>query len=206
MIELAEIAFGEVDYKLMPWLRSLEEVRTGRIDCLVGADYKDVPGFVLPSEPWGYTGFSVYTTADQDWQYNQVDSLFSKKVGVVKGYTYGDPLDGLIPKYPTIFKTAAGVDALERNIKQVVSRRLDVFIASTPVADAIIEQMGLTGSVKKVGIIGEPLPLYIACSPANDHSLKLVDLVDQTTRRLRESGELEAIMNKYGLTDWGSRL
>ena len=202
MIELAIAAFGEVDYKLMPWVRSLEEVRTGRVDCVVGADVKDVPGFVLPTEPWGYTEIAVYAAQDQNWQYLNIESLLNKKVGVVKGYTYGDPVDSLIPKYPAIFKAVAGSDGLERNIKQVVSKRLDALIASTFVAEAIINDMNLVGSIKKVGVIGKPLPMYIACSPANEHSIQLVDQVDRTTRRLRESGELEAILNRYGLSDW----
>ncbi|MCR8922967.1 transporter substrate-binding domain-containing protein [Dasania sp. GY-MA-18] len=202
MIELAQRAFGSIDYKLMPWSRALEEVRSGRVDCVVGADVRDVPGFVLPHENWGTTQIGIYRLKEESWSYQGFESLLSQKVGVVKDYTYGEPMDSQIPMYPKVFKIAAGEDGLSRNIKQLMSKRLDAFIASTAVANTLIKQMGLEDRISNIAVLGRPLVMYIACSPANERSFQLIDQVDQATRRLRASGELELILNKYGLSDW----
>ena len=202
MIELAQRAFDNVDYQQTTWVYALDDVRTGRADCIVGADINDVPGFVLPKESWGDTPINIYIKTGVDWQYEGLDSLFDKSVGVVQGYTYGNPLDGLIPKYPGVFKISKGMDGIERNIKQVMLGRLDAFIASDTVTQHLISKMQLKGELKNVGSVRESTPIYLACSPASDKSLKLVKLADQTIQRLRASGELTQILNKYGLSDW----
>lgn len=43
---------------------------------------------------------------------------------------------------------------------------------------------------------------YIACSPAKESSKVLMKLVDEGTDKLRQSGELQKILDKYGLKDW----
>jgi polar amino acid transport system substrate-binding protein len=201
MIEIARKAFGEVDYKLMPWRRAVKEVRDGRSDCVIGTDKLETPDFVFPAENWGLMEFGVYVRSIDDWGYIGPDSLSHRKVGVVTGYSYDD-LDGFMSANRDVFKPVAGIDGTIRNIKKLVTGRLDTVIENTFVARSTIAQLGVITKVKKVGSTGPASPVYIACSPAKAKSIELVEQVDVATKRLRASGELAVILKKYGLSDW----
>ena len=44
--------------------------------------------------------------------------------------------------------------------------------------------------------------IYIAFSPQKPESHKLAKILSEGMLKLRESGKLEEILNKYGLSDW----
>lgn len=202
LIDLAVKTFGDIDYKLLPWQRAVEDARTGKVDCVVGAYKEDVPDFVFPEENWGVDRTGVYVMADDAWQYKDISSLLDRKVGVIKGYSYEEEIDQLIEKRQDVFKVMSGVSALEKNIKKLSQGRIDTFIESEPVANAKILAMGLKGKFKRVAYTNTPSAMYIACSPAIANAQELVDKVDEATRAMRASGEIDEIMDQYGLTDW----
>ncbi|WP_339672212.1 transporter substrate-binding domain-containing protein [Dasania marina] len=202
LIDFAERTFDSVDYKLMSWQRAVEEVKNGSFDCVIGAFKEDAPGFVFPEESWGVNQTAVYVRSADSWSYQGVDSLLARKVGIIKGYSYEEEIDALVKTRKDVFKALSGVDALEKNFKKLAAGRIDTLVESEPVANAKILQMGLSGKIKRVGHTNLPQPMYIACSPAKASSKKLVKRVDTVIRELRASGELEKIMNQYGLTDW----
>ncbi|GAB3037768.1 substrate-binding periplasmic protein [Bowmanella dokdonensis] len=205
MIELAEKVFGAaghtVDYKLMPWERALDSVRKGDFDCVVGAYKEDAPDFVFPDEFWGYDDTAFFTRSGHNWSFDGLDSLLTQKVAVINGYAYGDELDALIEANPGVFQGLGGNDALEKNIKKLEAGRVDVVIESPSVMQAKLKDMGVSG-IGMAGTMNEPSEMYIACSPAKASSKDYVALVDKGTRALRESGELDAILAKYGMSDW----
>ena len=55
MIELAQRIAAEaghqIDYKIMPWERSVLKVRRGDFDCVVGAYKEDSPDFIFRIAP-----------------------------------------------------------------------------------------------------------------------------------------------------------
>ena len=201
-IELAQRVFDSVDYRLMPWNRAVEEVEAGKFDCVVGSYIDDTPGFLLPEENWGMDQTGVFASATDSWTYTGPESLLSRKVGVIRGYDYDEAIDGYIESRKDVFKALGGNDALTKNIRKLAANRLDTVIESVPVMQAKLRELGLEGQFKLVGAVTEPQPLYIACSPNNPNSKQLITKINQVTRQLRESGELEQIMQKYGLTDW----
>ncbi len=103
MIELADIILSDnghtMDYKSMLWLRSLEAVRKGKIDCVVGAFIDDAPDFIFPEESWGYSVDTFYVKNDSTWNYEGIESLRDVKLGIVGGYAYSPELDVYIEKY-----------------------------------------------------------------------------------------------------------
>ena len=67
---------------------------------------------------------------------------------------------------------------------------------------AKLKEMGLESKIDEAGDLGEASNIYIACSPAKESSKVLMNLVDEGTEKLRLSGELQKILDKYGLKDW----
>lgn len=207
MIELAQTIFSKhghtVDYRLMPWERALNEVRLGTEDCVVGAYVEDAPDFVFPEEHWGMDNSAFYVRKSESWQYQGIESLHSIKLGVIGGYAYGDEFDEYIKQNQhDNVQTVKGDNALEKNIKKVIAGRLTAFIDSPLVVAAKLKEMGLEGTISEAGTLGDPSPMYIACSPAKPNSQDYIKMIDDGTRALRASGELSKIMAKYGLKDW----
>lgn len=206
MIELAEKIFASndhsIDYKVMPWERALDKVRTGDFNCVVGAYKEDAPGFIFPQEQWGMDDTAFYVSADSKLKLADLNALLKYKVGVVQGYAYGGELDVLITNSPAVFKSIGGKDALDKNIKKLLNNRLDVVLESVAVMEAKLKQMGASDKVTVGGALDQPTEMYIACSPNHPKSKDYIQMIDEGTKKLRASGELAKILDKYGLKDW----
>jgi polar amino acid transport system substrate-binding protein len=206
MIDIAREIFKKagytVDYKIMPWKRAIKSVRSGKIDCVVGAYIEDAPDFIFPTENWGMDITGYYVANKSNWTFNGFNSLLDKKVGVINGYSYGGEFDNLVKSRTDVFKASSGSDAIDKNFKKLISNRLDVVVASESAATAKLKELKLNGKIKMAGTNPTKEPLFIACSPAKESSKELIVLVDKGTQALRTSGKLKQILAKYGLKDW----
>ncbi len=206
MIELAKKILGDaghtVDYRLMPWERAVDEVRQGNIDCVVGAYIEDAPDFVYPSESWGLDESRFFVKQGDPWRFEGLDSLANIKLGLIGGYAYGEDFDQYIEANPDVGQFVKGDNALEKNIKKILGGRITATVESPLVMQAKLKDMGLQADIVAAGNLGEPSDMFIACSPAKSSSKALVELIDTGTQNLRASGELQDILDKYGLPDW----
>ncbi|MDI9244177.1 transporter substrate-binding domain-containing protein [Marinobacter sp. CHS3-4] len=206
MIELARAVFEpaghEVDYGVMPWERAVRSVRSGEFDCVVGAYKEDAPDFIFPEESWGHDETHLWVTPSNDWRYNGVQSLDGVTVGMIGGYAYAGDFDAYFEANPEQAQFVYANNALEQNIKKVVGGRIDATAESPSVMRAKLKDMGMQGKLTSAGALAEAVPMYIACSPANDRSKAYADLVDSGTRELRKSGKMKALLDRYGLEDW----
>ena len=65
-----------------------------------------------------------------------------------------------------------------------------------------LKQMGAQEHLAVAGELLAPEPLYLACSPAKFVSQRIVDLADEGMLRLRASGQLKRILDRYGVSIW----
>ncbi len=208
MIELAQkiaaTSGHEVDYKTMPWERSVAQVREGEFDCVVGAYKEDAPDFIYPDTPWGIDESFFYTKKGSSWQFKGISSLDSVKIGSIGGYAYDDALDAYIEANKSTSKVQVinANNALENNIKKVIAGRIDATVESKLVMSAKLKELGLVQDIVPAGRLGTPTEMYIACSPAKASSKNYVKLFTEGTHKLRQSGELKTLLEKYGLEDW----
>lgn len=207
MIEMATRIFGDaghtVDYRTMPWERAVKSVREGQFDCVVGAYPEEVPDFIYPAASWGLDEAKFYVKKGDAWRYTGLDSIASIKLGLIGGYAYDEPFDKYVEdNNKGNYQFIKGDNALENNIKKVLAGRLTATVESPPVMQAKLKEMGLTDKIEAAGDLGEAVDIYIACSPAKESSKVLMKLVDEGTDKLRQSGELQKILDKYGLKDW----
>ncbi len=207
MIELSQKIFASagytVDYQLMPWSRALSTVRKGDADCVVGAYASDAAGFIFPRENWGVDSIDAYVKTGDKWRYTGAQSLLTRKVATIQDYSYSPEIDTLIKQSPTAFDAAVGDDAIEKNIRKLINGRVDTLLESHTVIASRLALPQFENQLELAGHITQPLPLYIACSPANSaRSKKLIEIIDTQTPLLHKSGEIEQIMKKYHLSDW----
>ena len=202
----------QVDYSTIPWERAISEARTGNVDCILGALPDEVPDFVFHSLPLGYDQSTFYTRAVNHWTYHSPTQLNDIRLGVIGGYSYDQ---GAVDEHiATAIREGTpgsrvqlmkGDNALEKNLQKLLSGRIDVIVGSATVVDYTIATLGMDGTVRPAGNIGVADKLYIACSPATPTQSKTYTRqLDEGIQRLRKSGRLTEILQRYGLQDWST--
>lgn len=189
-----------IDYRLMPWSRSLEMVRSGQHDCVIGAFVTDAPDFRFPREPLAFDSAAVYVSRGSSLEYNGLDSLESVRLGVIGSYSYGAAFDDWLARHADskTVEVMKGSDALERNIRKLLSGRLDALVESPLVMESKLKKMNLSERIEHLAPVSDPMPMFVACSPVLD-ARPWLDAFDKGMVHLRESGQLEAIYRRYGI-------
>jgi len=161
-----------------------------------------------------YHSSCFFGKSDMKWNYKGIQSILSYKTAVVKDFDYGDILNRFIevetskkssPRVQLMF----GKDIQLRNFKMLMSGRVDLVLADLQVGLYTINKMEKKqqlkkGSLKLLGCTEEgQRHLYVGFSPKRPKSSRLLaQLFDQGIVRLRSSGKLKLILDKYGLDDW----
>ncbi|MBI2380277.1 MAG: transporter substrate-binding domain-containing protein [Gammaproteobacteria bacterium] len=208
MVEIATAALKAgghtVDYATMPWERTLMSVRQGQFDCAIGAYKEDAPDFVFPEEPQGMDQSFLWVKTDDAWKFNGLDSLKGRSVGLIGGYAYDEAFQKFVENAGNgvQVQTINADNGLEQNIKKLQAGRVNVVVESESVMKAKLADMGMSDQIRSAGTLTDPVPMYIACSPAKASSKEYARLLGEGVRQLRASGELKAILDKYGLKDW----
>jgi polar amino acid transport system substrate-binding protein len=210
MIELAEkiaAANGHtIAYATMPWEDAVAAVRRGAHDCVVGALKSDAEDFSFPAESWGQSQSAFYTLDDTRWRYSGVDSLANLRLAVIEGYSYSDEIDAYVEANkgdPAKIVMVSSAGRAQMNaMSRLVSKKADVFIEDINVAKQTISRLNLGGRVVMADIATESDTLYIACTPADPRGKKYADMFSTGIAKLRASGELATVLDKYNLSDW----
>ncbi|WP_164880833.1 substrate-binding periplasmic protein [Aestuariirhabdus litorea] len=209
MIELAREITREaghgVDYRLLPWSRSLLEARKGNVDCVVGAFRGDAPDFLYPDQSMGREDTAFFSlAANRHLNISSVEELEGVRIAVINGYSYGDQIDEFVKRNRTSSQLmiTSGNTPLARNVRLLLAGRVELLIASPNALKATLKQMSLEDAVVEVGRMNNPEELYIACAPGSDRAEYFVRLLSDGVKRLRASGRLQQILDRYGLQDW----
>lgn len=207
MVEIATEVFAAaghgVEYRTMNWVRSLEEARRGTVDGVIGANAVEAEGFVLPV-PLGRAQDAYAMRRGSRFDPEVTDPFQGIVIGAIRGYVYGGRLTDHIRAHgedPTRVQLLAGDDALEKNLRKLVAGRVDLVPDDSNWLRLVIHDLGLADAIQIVHE-DEPILQYIAFSPANPKSPVYASLLSEGVARLRASGRLRAILDRYGLEDW----
>jgi len=209
MIEVLREIYGaagdKVDYQLMSWDESLERVRKGEFNAVVGASVDDAPDFVFPKETFGINGNSIFVAAGSKWKYSGINSLETIRLGIIESYSYEDALDEYIKKNVGSSRIVAvsGEDALPILITMLQQGKIDAIVEDTSVMIFSLVKSGVKpGTIVKAASLEEQIDLYVAFAPKLKSSQEYARRFDEGIVKLRKSGRLQAILARYGLKDW----
>ena len=194
-----------LDYQQMSWTESLEAVRTGQFNAVVGATKDDAPDFIFPAEAFGVSDTAFFVKNGNPWKYTGAASLKEIRLGVIESYAYNDELNAYIKanKGTKRLVEATGDEPLTALIRMLQSGQIDAIAEDTNVMFAtLIAGKVQMGSITAAGSCKEKSTLYVAFSPKNPKSKELAGKFDEGIKALRSSGKLRAILGLYGLTDW----
>lgn len=205
-VELAKAIFEpqgiKVDYQTMPWTEALESARVGKIEGVIGAGSAELEGLTVPSESIGEPRVVLLVRKDNSWRYENVASLKGVKLGVIDGYTYWDSLDEYIKtgKEPAVVRFA-GETPLVDALNQLKEGKIDAIPENISVFVWTAKSIGLSPADFRIVFTWQNEPIYLAFSKT-PQGVKYAKLFDEGMGKLRASGELAALLKRYGMSEW----
>jgi len=192
-----------IDYKLMPWNRSVIAVENGEINAVVGAYAEDVKGFILPKEAVDYSSEAFFKLVGNPWEFNGINSLESQSLGYMLDYATNPELITYFEKTQgsTKVQLIGGDNPLETNIKKLLAGRVTLILDNYSVVKYKLKEMNI-GSDKIVfaGYFDkEKRPMYVAFSPKHANSKKYAEIFDKGFRELKANGKVNEIRKSYGM-------
>lgn len=210
LIEIAKRVFEpagfRVDYKVVPWARAIRDTRAGRYSAIVGAIRSEAPDFRYPEDTGFAAGTHAYVKAGSAWRYADEASLAEVTLGVILDYSYGTATDAYIGRHrddPKRVQLATGEDALEKNVAKLLQGRVSVLLEDPAVMRYFLARTGRTDEVESAGAL-DRTEVFIAFGPGERHAVEHARMLSEGMRRLRASGELAAILGRYGQSPPGS--
>lgn len=208
VVELAKRIYESeghtVKYVNNPWKRALKLGARGRVNGVIAVSFQpETEKMVLPEEPITSYEIQAVTDAEDDWTYDGVDSVGDRTVAVIADYNYGDAFMAWQDSHDDQVIVNQGDGALQQNLKMAASGRADFAIDGANVLRYNIAQMGMQDELRYAGTIGEAVPLYLGFSKKAGNAEEYARMWTEGIRRMRESGELQEVLDKYGVSDWG---
>lgn len=209
MVEVAQAVFTKAGhqfvYQKMPWTRAINDTRHGKINAVIGAFKGDTPDFIFPVAAQAHlSSNSFFTLKSSSWQYQNLESLNTRRIGATLRYDYGTDLNQYIRKhsYSGRIELITGVEPLRRNIEKARMGRVDTLIESEPVFWYTAKQLGVADQFQEVGHASPPEDCFIAFSPALPKSKTYAAILTAGIDEMRQTGDLAKALSKYGLKDW----
>jgi polar amino acid transport system substrate-binding protein len=211
LVEIAKAVLGKagytVDYRIMPWNRTIDEVKAGKLDGAVAADPESSAGLAFPELPQAWWTSHFFTPAGSAWTYQGPDSLANLAIGIVQDYDYGKDLQGnsfsaWFTAHPHKVQVLKGDKPNELAVGMLARKRIELFIEDPGVVMAAAAQAKVeAAALRDAGQAGPGYAMYIGFSP-NERGQKLAKVMSAGTVALRASGELATILARYQMKDW----
>lgn len=145
--------------------------------------------FVNIGNPWRYTSHSELLNHLGD----------DKKIGVVKGYNYGDFFDKLMQSTPSIFQVSHGNSPLSTNINMLNAGRIEILIGNQHTVLHSTEPE-LRQNLIYAGTDNESKLIFVGFAP--DIEPEYIKILDKGIIKYRKSGKLKILLDKYDIADW----
>lgn len=192
----------EISYQ--PWLRALREVQAGKKDGLLTPTVPGFPQFLYHEEAVGYQEYCIYSNRSSKWSYHTNSDLLGKRLAYLEESGFGS-LDDYIAKHSQKIVTTkfTGDDNYPGRIFQFLSyKRTDAVIITSDVYEFSVKRKEIPDEFAVAGCLGKE-KMAVGLTKVDEKRSRLIGkALDHGIRTLRKSGQLQAILTKYGLIDW----
>ncbi|HFQ5377020.1 TPA: transporter substrate-binding domain-containing protein [Vibrio vulnificus] len=195
VIEAFKTQGHDVDFKIMPWTRALNEVKDGRVDVLVATWFtQERTSYLNYSQPYLENSLKFIKRSGDGFEYNGMDSLSGKNVGIIRNYGYGDEF-----LKATNFNKPEAND-LVANAKKLLAKRIDLTLEDELVAKATLSGAGMklsdfdfTNNALSVN------PLHVTSGLANAKNGEIIEAFNKGLAEIKANGTFDKILMKYGI-------
>ncbi|MDO9322037.1 MAG: transporter substrate-binding domain-containing protein [Pseudomonas sp.] len=202
--ELLQLIFSQfgrsAQLELLPLAQVLERAKLGQTDgiSVTHLDERRIT-YLAYSEPLLLKRAFVYYQSNRpvpagllDW-----DSTQNLRLGVVKNRSFGPLFQRQRTQLPM---ELVEVDSLEQLFKLTADGTLNGFLAYELNAAALLRQPAYQGKISRMPTAYYENAYYLAVG-RHSAGMKLLPQIDKAIGQLRESGQLGALLQRYGATD-----
>jgi polar amino acid transport system substrate-binding protein len=198
---IAKQAGMKATFLKRPWKRQLNELQAGSLDALLGASKTpERQAYAYFSDPYRNESVNFYVTKGKlesmKGKLNSLKDLINSnyKIGVVRGYYYGEEYAQLI-KNPAFKKHVKEVVDDTTNFRKLLSNRVD---------GVLVDPVAATADFKKEGWVGKIVPLfevysdniYMMMSKKSTTPAE-VKKVNDSLATIKKNGEYQKIIDAY---------
>lgn len=187
-------------FERMPWKRTLAMLQANKLDLTSSASYsQDRANIYLYSQPYRNETVSLFIHKSQanSGPFNSLDSIVGKafKLGIVRGYHYGEQYDGLI-KEGEILTQLAPANSDEQNFKMLQISRIDGALADKFVGASIVKKMSLGKEIIRLDTKVHESSIHFMLS--KQPNLKpITDGFNDAIQKLNSNGDIQDILDRY---------
>ncbi|MBX9913993.1 MAG: ABC transporter substrate-binding protein [Pseudomonadaceae bacterium] len=207
-IEILQHAFGsgpnDINYRFLPWKRSVLEVTQGRLDAIVMITQEEAPELIYPNIEQGRSQGCFFALHNAPWRYTGAESLAQVRLSLISGYLFGEPLNSYLKlaQKDQPVEYISGNQALLRIFQMIELGRTQATAEDSMVATYLLQASGFKQRIGNVGCYPGYLDFYVGFAPNNPDSSARAKKLAETMIALRSTGELSKILARYGLSDW----
>ncbi|WP_163834565.1 transporter substrate-binding domain-containing protein [Spartinivicinus ruber] len=204
-LEIVTTAFArkgyELDMNFVPWARAIDGVKKASdsvkgYDVLVGTWWtEERTKFLNYSDPYLENQIKFIKRKGDEFEFNGFKSLDDKKVGIIRGYGYGDEFLNA-----TNFSRPETSDLI-KNLKKLVAKRIDLTLEDEIVARAliaekepkIIEQVEFTKNALSIQ------KLHVTSGLKNPKNEAIIKAFNEGLKEIKADGTFDKILQKHKL-------
>lgn len=199
-LDIAKAAFKSQGYSLemhvVPWARVNNGVKNQQYDVTLGAWWtKERTKFYDYSDPFMENAIKFIKRKGDTFEYNGIESLSGKSVGVVRGYGYND-------EFLTSDKfKRPEANGLIANIRKLTNKRINLTLEDEIVAKATIAKEA-PDLLSKIEFTENSLTvnkLHVATASKNPKAKAIISAFNKGLAQIQEDGTFDKILKKYQL-------
>ncbi|BDX07350.1 substrate-binding periplasmic protein [Planctobacterium marinum] len=188
------------NYLTINWAQSINLVRKGELDGLIGTYQSDAPDFVYGEQAFLQSQMCFFVDRNSNWEFTDLSSLNSRTMAFMNGYSYGEVMDTYIAANENQGQNnvmrISGDEDLQRRIALLNSGRVNTLIEDKRVFAWFIKWAGDARQFRAAGCL-KAEDVYIGFSPALEQSARRAALLDSGLQQLHKNGELSDIIRAY---------
>lgn len=199
-LEIIRAALGtqgyEVEMQFIPWARAEAGVKEGEIDILPDTWMTEKrKEYLLYSEPYAANDVKFVKKKGDPFEYEGLESLTGKTVGIVRGYGYGDEFLNA-----TNFKREEANEPIT-NVKKLVLGRFDLTLEDQIVLSNLLKKKEpkLLEEVEFTKNALSSQTLSVTCGLKNPRCNEIIGAFNKGLAEIRANGKYDEIMKSYGL-------
>ncbi|MBU2705411.1 transporter substrate-binding domain-containing protein [Zooshikella marina] len=186
----------KVEYGFYPWKRSMEMAKKGEVDAtLLWSKNKERESYFYYSIPVMTLSHVFFHRVDMDFEWDTIQNLKGYKIGITRGYYYGEMIDKGI-KNGLLHTEIANSDLI--NFKKLIAGRIQLFIIEPEVGYEILNEH-FTKPVKSL-VTNNHRPIqarkwYVLISKKSPRALYWLENFNKGLSSIEQSGLIEKIMD-----------
>lgn len=210
IVELVNQIYAENNvttrFETIPLARAINLAQKNQINLVLGLTKAHLKSNSLQNFSLSVGSFSndLYVKKGNNWRFTSPKNLIDylkkgNKVGIIRGYVYGEFFDLLFASNPEYFHVAHGDSPLLSNLEMLNMGRISILLDTK---NTILHEASphIKPNLVYAGTEGENVPLYIGFSP-NTPS-EYTDMLNNGIVSFRQTKRLNQLLNKYGIEDW----